>query len=76
MALVVKRIFIMENNSYKFDGLEKEVFEKLISIAIRNKKRDLWELIVPGGNRSFIPQEEDLLEALFSIEEKTKRICY
>ena len=66
----------MKNDSYKFTGLEKEVFEKLIGTAIRNKKRNLWELIVPGGNKNFVPQEEDLLEALYSIEKKIKISCY
>ena len=62
------------NDTVKLTKNEKDTFAKLISIAIRNKKRDLWELTVPGGNNSFIPEEEDLLEALYSIEEKVKKV--
>ena len=65
----------MDNNLYKFNGFEKKVFENLINTAIKGKKRDLWELTVPGGNKAFIPKEEDLLEALYSIEEKIKTAC-
>lgn len=47
---------------------EKELLFKMIDSAIKSQEKEIWDLELPSGNKSFILQERKILKQLYNIK--------